>query len=109
MHLNIKFNVQIQCFCNNIIKQLHLPKTVDRMKVNRLGGEVVSVLTSSGVYGRLDRLTGQAKDNKISICYFYAWHAALKSTSKDWLVLSQDNRYEVSNMSAWPMDSCFSD
>ena len=46
---------------------------IDRMKVNRLGREVVvGVLTSSVVYRRFSPLSGQAKDNKIDICYLYA-------------------------------------
>ena len=57
----------------NIIKQLYLPKTIDRMKVNCHGSEVVvGVLTWSLVYRRFGPLSGQAKDNKIDICYLYA-------------------------------------
>ena len=35
--------------------------------------------------------SSQTKDYKISICYFYAKHTALRRKSKDWLARNQDN------------------
>ena len=56
------------------------------MKVNRIGGVMVSVLASSVVYRGFEPRSGQTKDYKIGICCFSAKHAALKSKSKDgWL------------------------
>ena len=59
--------------------------------MDRLGGAIVSVLTSSvegrGLYPR----PGQTKDIKIGICCFSAKHAALMSKSKDWSGQSQNN------------------
>ena len=43
---------------------------------------MVSVLASSAVYRGFDPRSGQTKDNK---------HTALRSKSKDWLVLNQNN------------------
>jgi hypothetical protein len=48
---------------------------------------MVSVLASSAVDRRFKSRSGQAKDYKIGICYFFAKHAALRSKSKDWLAL----------------------
>ena len=62
---------------------------------DRIGGVLVSVLTSSAV----DRGSGQTKDYKIGICCFSAKHAALRRKSKDWLARNQNNVSEWSDMS----------
>ena len=43
--------------------------------------------------------SGQTKDYKISICCFFAKHAALRRKSKDWLALDRDNVSEWGEMS----------
>jgi len=52
---------------------------------------MVSVLASSVVESGFKPRSGQTKDYKIDICCFSAKHAALRSTSKDWLTQNQDN------------------
>ena len=54
-------------------------------------GVMVSVLASSPVDRGFEPRSGQAKDYKISICYFSAKDAALRRKSKDWLARKQDN------------------
>ena len=56
--------------------------------MNRIGGVMVSVLTSV-----------QTKDYKIGICCFSAKHTALRIKSKDWLAGNQNNVFEWSDMS----------
>ena len=60
---------------------------------------MVSVLASSAVDRRFKSRSGQAKDYKIGICYFFAKHAALRSKSKDWLARNQNNVSEWGDMS----------
>jgi hypothetical protein len=48
----------------------------------RIGGVMVSVLTSSAVDRGFE---------SIGICWFSAKHAALRRKSKDWLARNQDN------------------
>ena len=43
--------------------------------------------------------SGQSKDYEIGICCFSAKHAALRSKSKDWLALNEDNMSEWRDMS----------
>ena len=57
---------------------------------------MVSVLVSSAVDHGFEPLSCQAKDYKIGICCFSAKHSALKSMSKHWLALNQDNVSEWS-------------
>ena len=52
---------------------------------------MVSVLASSAVDRGFVLRSGQTKDYKIGICCFSAKHAALRSKSKDWLALHQNN------------------
>ena len=66
---------------------------------NRIGGVIVSVLTSSAGDGWFDPWTGQTKDYKIGIWCFSAKHAELRSKSKDWLGQNQNNVSEWSDMS----------
>jgi hypothetical protein len=60
---------------------------------------MVSVLASSAVDHGFEPRSGQTKDYKIGICCFSAKHAALRSKSKDWLALNQNNVSEWSDMS----------
>jgi hypothetical protein len=46
--------------------------------VNRIGGVMVSVLTSSAVDRGFESQSGQAKDFKIGICCFSTKHAELR-------------------------------
>ena len=67
------------------------------MKINRIGGVMVSVFISSVV----DRgfVTSSGRDYKIGMCCFSAKHAALRRKSKDWLAQNQDNVSEWDDMS----------
>ena len=60
---------------------------------------MVSVLAASVVDRGFEPRSGQIKDYKIGICCYPTVHAALRSKSKDWLVLNQDNVSEWSDMS----------
>jgi hypothetical protein len=60
---------------------------------------MVSMLTSSVVDHWIDPRSGQTKDYEIGICCFSARHAALRSKSKDWLALNQNNVSEWGDMS----------
>ena len=59
---------------------------------------MVSVLTSSAVDRGFERLSGETKDYEIGICCFSSKHAALRSKSKDWLALNQNNVSDWSDM-----------
>ena len=60
---------------------------------------MINMLTSSAVdYGFYPR-SGQTKDYVIGICCFSAKHAALRTTSKDWLSQNQDNVSDCSAIS----------
>jgi hypothetical protein len=65
---------------------------------NHVGGVMVSVLASSVVDRGFGTRSGQTKDYKIGICCFSVKHAALKSKSKDWLALNQNNVTEWSDI-----------
>jgi hypothetical protein len=47
--------------------------------VTRIGGVMVSVLTSSAVYRGFEPWLGQTKDYKIVVCCISAKHAALRN------------------------------
>ena len=66
---------------------------------NRIGGVMVSVLTSSAVDRGFELWSGQPKDYEIGICCFFAKHAALGRKSKDWLARNQDNVSQWGDMS----------
>ena len=66
---------------------------------NRIGGVMVSVLTSSAIDHEFEPRSGQTKDYKIGMCSFSAKHTALKRKSKDWLTRNQKNVSEWSDMS----------
>jgi hypothetical protein len=59
--------------------------------LNRIGGIMVSALTSSVVDCGFEPRSGQTKDYKIGICCFSTQHAALRRKSKDWLAQNQNN------------------
>jgi hypothetical protein len=58
---------------------------------HRIGGVMVSVLTSSTVDRGFKPRSGQTKDYKIGICCFSVKHAELRRKSKDWLVQNQND------------------
>jgi hypothetical protein len=62
-----------------------------RCSVNRIGGVMVSVLTSNAVDRGFEPRSGQTKDYEIGICCFSDKYAALRRKSKDWLSRNQDN------------------
>ena len=62
-------------------------------------GVMVSGLTPSMVYREFKTRSDQTKNYKIGICCFSAKHAALRSKSKDWLALNQNNVYKWNDMS----------
>jgi hypothetical protein len=72
---------------------------ITNIRENRIGGIMVSVITSSAVDRGFEPRSGQTKDYKIGICYFSAKYAALRTMSKDWLAWNQNNVSEWSNMS----------
>jgi len=58
------------------------------------------MLTSRRVIDRRAKSrSGQTKDNKISICWFFTSHAVFRRKSKDWLAQNQDNVSEWSAIS----------
>jgi hypothetical protein len=59
---------------------------------------MVLVLSSSTVDRGFEPRSGKTKDYKIGICCFFAKHAVLRRTSKDWLARNQDNVSEWSDM-----------
>ena len=67
--------------------------------LNRIGGVMVSVLSSSTVDRGFESRSRQTKDYKIGICCFSAKHAALRKKSKDWLARNQINVSAWSDMS----------
>ena len=64
-----------------------------------IGGVMVSVLSSSAVDRGFESHSGQTKDYEIGICCFSAKHAALRSKSKYWLTWNQNYVAEWSDMS----------
>ena len=67
--------------------------------LNRIGGLMVSMFTSSAVDRGFEPWSGQTKYYKIAICCFSATHVALRRKSKDWLARNQNNVSEWSDMS----------
>jgi len=51
--------------------------------LNRIGGVIVSVFSSSAVDHGFEPRSGQTKDYTIGVCCFSAKHAALRSKNKD--------------------------
>ena len=60
---------------------------------------MVSVLALCAVDRGFEPRSGQTKDLYNCICCFPAEHTALRSKSKDWLSLNQDNVSELGDMS----------
>ena len=52
--------------------------------LNRFGGVMINVLSSSLVDRGFDPRSGQTNDYEIGICCFSNKHAALRSKGKDW-------------------------
>ena len=52
---------------------------------DRIGGVMVSVLTSSVVDREFGHRSGQTNDYELDICYFTAKHTALRKKCKYWL------------------------
>jgi hypothetical protein len=82
-----------------IIVTVHEINRRHQPSFNRIGGVMVSVLTSSAVDREFESRSGLTKDYKIGICCFSAKHAALRRKSKDWLSRNQNNVSEWSDMS----------
>ena len=59
--------------------------------VNRIGGEMVSVLVASTLDREIEPLSGKTKHYKTGMRCFSAKHTTLRSKSKDWLVRNQNN------------------
>ena len=77
-------------------------KVYSRGSINqqhRIGGVMVSVLTSSAVDRGFESRSSQTKDYKIGICCFSAKYAALRRKNKDWLARNQNNVSEWSDIS----------
>ena len=60
---------------------------------------MVSMLPFHAVDRGFEPRSGQTKDYEISICCFFAKHAALRRKNKDWLALDRDNVSEWGEMS----------
>ena len=69
------------------------------MVLNRIDGEMVSVLASSAMNLGFESRSGQTKDYSIDLCFFIAKHAALRRKSKNWLARNQNNVSGWSDMS----------
>jgi hypothetical protein len=67
--------------------------------LNRIGGVMVSVFTSSTVDRGFEPCSSQTKDYKIDICCFSTKHAELRRKSKDWLAQNQDTVTKCGDMS----------
>ena len=66
---------------------------------------MVSVLSWSVMENGFKSWSCQTKNYNVSICWFSAKHAALRSKSKDWLKRNQDNMC-VSGATCLPVDCC---
>ena len=71
-----------------------------QIKFDRIGGVMVSVVTSSEVDRGLDPQSDQSTEYKIGVCVASPLkHAALMSKSKDWLARNQNIVSEWGDMS----------
>jgi hypothetical protein len=70
-------------------------------KDERTGGVMVIMLSYSAVDRGFESRSVQTKDYVIGICCFSVKHTTLRSKSKGWLALNQDNVSEESNMSTY--------
>ena len=66
--------------------------------LNRIGGVMVSAVTSNAVDRVFESRSGQSKDYKIGICCFSAKHTVLRTKSNDWFAWNQDNVSEWGGM-----------
>ena len=71
----------------------------DHLISERIGGVMISVLSSSAVDRGFAPQSGQIKHYTIGICFISAKHAALRRKSKDWLARNHKNMSELSDMS----------
>jgi hypothetical protein len=58
---------------------------------NRIGSEMVCMITSNAVNRVFEPRQVKTKDNKIGICCFFAKYTDLMSCIKDWLIRNLDN------------------
>ena len=65
---------------------------------HRIGGIMVSVVTSSAVDRGFKSRSGQSKDYRIGICCFSAKHTVLRTKSKDQFAWNLDNVSEWGGM-----------
>jgi hypothetical protein len=79
--------------CCNFHVQTIFGSSVLPLILNRIGGVMVSVSSSSAVYRGFEFRSGQTKD------YTIGMHAALRRKSKTWLARNQNNVSEWSDMS----------
>jgi hypothetical protein len=108
--MSLHSDALFQFRANQITKILHAvkggllsycDKVYSRGNINqkhRVGGVMVSVLTSSAVDHGFEPRSGQTNDYKIDICCFSAKHAALRRKSKDWLARNWNNVSEWSDI-----------
>ena len=68
-------------------------------ELNRIGGVMISVLSSSAVDRGFKPRSGQTKDYEFGMCCLSAKHAALRRNSKDWLDRKQNKVSDWSDMS----------
>jgi hypothetical protein len=66
----------------------------------RIGGVMVSVLSSGVVDRGFEPRSDPTKDYEIASCCFSAKHAELRRKNKDWLARNQDTVSEWGDMSA---------
>ena len=77
----------------------YLLKSVDICFVPLTNSISGVMLASSVVDHGFEPWSSQTKNYEISICCFYAKHAALRRKSKDWLARNNDNVSECGDMS----------
>ena len=73
--------------------------STNSVHLSRIGGVMVSVLSSSAIDRVFEPRSCQTKEYTIGICYISSKHTALRRKSKDWLVRNQDNVSEWGDMS----------
>ena len=67
--------------------------------INSICGVMVSIVALGAIDHGIEPRSGQTKDYKIGICYFFAKHTAVRRKSKDWLAQNQNNVSEWSDKS----------
>ena len=83
------------------LQQLKSYLTMEQLQKcgNRIGGVMISVLTSSAVDRGFEPRSGKTKDYEIGICCSSTKHTALKEKRKEWLARNQDNVSEWGDIS----------